>query len=92
MLTVIGNTEPPLDKIQKNEPSYVFLQTIPSLKSFVADLCLFRQPKILWKNFYVRKMTCNNPKLDLVNTNAYIKFGEICLVVLKILSGNKISA
>ena len=22
-------------------------------------------------------MTCNNPKLDLVNSNAYIKFGEI---------------
>ena len=21
-------------------------------------------------------MTCNNPKLDLVNMNAYIKFGE----------------
>ena len=21
-------------------------------------------------------MTCNNPKLDLVNKNAYIKFGE----------------
>ena len=21
-------------------------------------------------------MTCNNPKLDLVNNNAYIKFGE----------------
>ena len=25
----------------------------------------------------VRKMMCNNPKLDLVNMNAYIKFGEI---------------
>ena len=25
----------------------------------------------------VRKMTCNNPKLDLVNMNAFIKFGEI---------------
>ena len=24
----------------------------------------------------VRKMTCNNPKLDLVNMNAHIKFGE----------------
>ena len=22
-------------------------------------------------------MTCNNPKLDLVNMNAYIKFGKI---------------
>ena len=26
------------------------------------------------KNF--RKIMCNNPKLDLVNINAYIKFGE----------------
>ena len=25
----------------------------------------------------VRKMTCNNPKQDLANMNAYIKFGEI---------------
>ena len=25
-------------------------------------------------------MTCNNPKLDLVNINAYIKFGEILSV------------
>ena len=25
----------------------------------------------------VRKMTCNNPKLNFVNMNAYIKFGEI---------------
>ena len=24
----------------------------------------------------VEKMTCNNPKLDLVNVKAYIKFGE----------------
>ena len=24
----------------------------------------------------LRKMTCNNPKLDLVNMNAYVKFGE----------------
>ena len=28
----------------------------------------------------VRKMTCNSPKLDLVNINAYIKFGENILV------------
>ena len=27
----------------------------------------------------VRKMMCNNPKLDLVNINAYIKYGEILL-------------
>ena len=39
----------------------------------------------------LRKMTCNNPKLDLVNMNAYIKFGEN-MSVLKILSGNEISA
>ena len=25
---------------------------------------------------FLRKMTCNNPKLDLVNMNAYIKFCE----------------
>ena len=25
----------------------------------------------------MRKMMCDNPKLDLVNMNAYIKFGEI---------------
>ena len=25
----------------------------------------------------VRKMTCNNPKLDHVNMNVYIRFGEI---------------
>ena len=25
----------------------------------------------------LRKMTCNNPKLDLAKINAYIKFGEI---------------
>ena len=25
-------------------------------------------------------MMCNNPKLDLVNINAYIKFGEILLI------------
>ena len=28
----------------------------------------------------VRKMMCNNPKLDLVNMNAYIKFGENLLI------------
>ena len=28
----------------------------------------------------VQKMTCNNPKLDLVNINAYIKFGELMTV------------
>ena len=26
---------------------------------------------------YIRKMLCNNSKLDLVYMNAYIKFGEI---------------
>ena len=30
-------------------------------------------------------MTANNPKLDLVNMNAYIKFGEILSIVLKLL-------
>ena len=37
-------------------------------------------------------MTCNNPNLDLVNINAYTKFGEICLFVLKMLIGNEIRA
>ena len=37
----------------------------------------------------LRKMTCNNVKLDLVNMNAFIKFGEKCQLVLKILSGTK---
>ena len=35
-------------------------------------------------------MTGNNPKLDLVNINAYAKFGKILSIVLKIWSGNKI--
>ena len=33
---------------------------------------------------------CNFPNLDLVNMNAYAKFGKSHQVVLKILSGNKI--
>ena len=36
-------------------------------------------------------MKGNNPKLDLVNMNAYIKFGENPSVLM-ILSGNKIVA
>ena len=28
----------------------------------------------------MRKRTCNNPKLDPVNINAYIKFGENLLI------------
>ena len=37
------------------------------------------------------KMMCNNAKPDLVNINAYTKFGKILSFVLKILiSGNKI--
>ena len=36
-------------------------------------------------------MTCNNPKLDLINMNAYIKFGEN-MSSSNILSGNKFSA
>ena len=35
-------------------------------------------------------MTGNNPNLDLVNVNAYIKLGKFCQFVLKILSGNEI--
>ena len=37
-------------------------------------------------------MTCKNPKPDLAKMNAYIKFGEILPLVLKILSGNKFLA
>ena len=37
-------------------------------------------------------MLCNNPKLDLVNMIAYIKFGEILSISSQILSGNKILA
>ena len=33
---------------------------------------------------------CNNPNIYLDNMNAYIKFGDFCQLVLKILSGNKI--
>ena len=37
----------------------------------------------------VQKMMCNNPNVDVVNMNAYTKFGEILSYVLKILNGNK---
>ena len=37
-------------------------------------------------------MTCNNPNLDLININAYTKFGEICLFVLKMWIENEIRA
>ena len=40
---------------------------------------------------YFRKMTGNNPILDLVNINKYIQnLVKFCPFVLKILSGNKI--
>ena len=39
----------------------------------------------------MQKMAYNNPKLDLVNINAYIQFGEN-MSVHKILSGNEILA
>ena len=29
---------------------------------------------------YMRKLTCNNPNVDLVNVNAYAKFGLIPLI------------
>ena len=35
---------------------------------------LNKGPKLWYK--FKKKMTCNNPKLDLVNMNAYVKFGE----------------
>ena len=33
---------------------------------------------------------CNNQNWDLVNMNAYVKFGEILSICSKILSGNEI--
>ena len=38
----------------------------------------------------LRKMTGNNPKLDLVNVDLHTKFGRFCRFVLKILSRNEI--
>ena len=38
----------------------------------------------------VKKMMCDNPKLDLVNMNAYIKFGENISVSSQNMSGNEI--
>ena len=37
-----------------------------------------------------KKMTCNDPKLDLAKMNADINFVKFYLLVLKILSGNEI--
>ena len=38
----------------------------------------------------LRKMTGNNPKLDLVNVDVHTKFGQIPSIHSKILSGNEI--
>ena len=38
----------------------------------------------------LQKMTLYNPSLDLVNDNAYTKFGHILSICLKILSKNQI--
>ena len=37
-------------------------------------ICL---PKFLWGHKNLQKMTCTDPKIDVANINAYIKFGEI---------------
>ena len=37
-----------------------------------------------------RKWTLNNPTLDVININAYVKFGQTHSFILKILSGNEI--
>ena len=37
-------------------------------------------------------MMCNNPKINLVNMNAYIKFGEILSICSQVLNGNDILA
>ena len=38
----------------------------------------------------VRKRMCNNPKLDFVNMNAYIKFGEILSICSQDIEGKQI--
>ena len=38
----------------------------------------------------LRKLMCNNPKLDVFNINAYTQFGQILSIFLKILSCNEI--
>ena len=38
----------------------------------------------------VQKMTCNNPKLDLINMNAYIKFSKNLSIFSKDIKGNEI--
>ena len=40
----------------------------------------------------VRKMICNNPKVDIINMNAYIKFDEILSICSQENQGNKIWA
>ena len=40
----------------------------------------------------VQKIMCNNPKLYLVNMNAYIKFGDILSIFSRCRAGNKILA
>ena len=37
----------------------------------------------------VPKMICNNPKVDLVNMNAYIKFGEILSIGCQDIEGKR---
>ena len=38
----------------------------------------------------LHKMTCNNPKLDLVNADVHTKLVRFCQLLLEILSGNEI--
>ena len=34
----------------------------------------------------MQKMMCDNPNVDFVNMNAYIKFGKFCPFVLKLMN------
>ena len=64
--------------------------------SFIFVLKIFSGNEILMSikghNFVkiLRKMTGNNPKLDLVSVDVHTNLVRFCQFVLKILSGNKI--
>ena len=70
--------------IQKNHfTEKVLLSTLGAQKNRLSETVFLLN---------VRKMTYIDPKLDLVNMTAFIKFGEISQFVLEIMSGNKILA
>ena len=70
-------------------PSICFKDTERKWNADLKQLCLFL---FLCFLFFLWTLTCNNPNLDVVNTNTHAKVGQILLfrIVLKILSGNEI--